>query len=591
MNILYFCKVRNNMTKVWGDRQVKKIVRKMLMPNFTAELSLSATNLVDGIVAGNFYGSKALAAVGLGSPTIFVFSIIAGLIGTGNSVLCSRSFGQSSKDAASRIFSLSAVWAIVLSIIFTAIIILADGFIANIFCGTKDHYIIPDVMDYITGFSLGAVFIILRQLLMPMVNIEGGNRQIHLSSFLILFSDAVFDMIFSAWLDWGTFGLGAASALSYLFGCLPLIWFFIGKKTGVSLKFRGCFSWTTTLDIFKAGMPMATKRACSIVAPVLVNRYVLYMASVETVAALSVQNSATRFLLCLALALSTTAMLVAGAFYGEEDRVQMVSGMKEMFHQTMIWSIGSALVFIIFAHPIAFMFIKDEPEVMSQSIYAIIWYAIGVPFMALNQCVASFLQATKRINASQLILVAERFLVLVVLVYLLGYLLGEKGVFMAYGLSEALLTLIIYVVVCAKEKKLITKFEDLVVLPADFGVADDHYIYDGIQSVEKAVTFSNIVRQFCISKGVDSEKADHVALCIRELSELSLNHNLSEQDTSHTVRVFVEKDGRVVIRLRDDGSTLNLADRQRLNEGQVGAVAKEINYHASYGMNNTMVIL
>ena len=336
---------------------------------------------------------------------------------------------------------------------------------------------------------------------------------------------------------------------------------------------------------------MATKRACSIVAPVLVNRYVLYMASVETVAALSVQNSATRFLLCLALALSTTAMLVAGAFYGEEDRVQMVSGMKEMFHQTMIWSIGSALVFIIFAHPIAFMFIKDEPEVMSQSIYAIIWYAIGVPFMALNQCVASFLQATKRINASQLILVAERFLVLVVLVYLLGYLLGEKGVFMAYGLSEALLTLIIYVVVCAKEKKLITKFEDLVVLPADFGVADDHYIYDGIQSVEKAVTFSNIVRQFCISKGVDSEKADHVALCIRELSELSLNHNLSEQDTSHTVRVFVEKDGRVVIRLRDDGSTLNLADRQRLNEGQVGAVAKEINYHASYGMNNTMVIL
>lgn len=579
------------MTKVLGDRQVKKIVRKTLMPNFTAELSLSATNLVDGIVAGNFYGSKALAAVGLGSPTIFVFSIIAGLIGTGNSVLCSRSFGQSSKDAASRIFSLSAVWAIVLSIIFTAIIILADGFIANIFCGTKDHYIIPDVMDYITGFSLGAVFIILRQLLMPMVNIEGGNRHIHLSSFLILFSDAVFDIIFSAWLDWGTFGLGAASALSYLFGCLPLIWFFIGKKTGVSLKLKGCFSWTTTRDIFKAGMPMATKRACSIVAPVLVNRYVLYVASVGTVAALSVQNSATRFLLCLALALSTTAMLVAGAFYGEEDRVQMVSGMKEMFRQTMIWGIGSALVFIVFAHPIAFVFIKDEPEVMSLSIYAIIWYAIGVPFMALNQCAASFLQATKRINASQMILVAERFLVLVVLVYLLGYLMGEKGVFMAYGLSEALLTLIIYVIVCAKEKKLITSFEDLVVLPTDFGVADDHYIYEGIQSVEEAVTFSNTVRQFCISKGVDSERADHAALCIRELSESSLNHNLSEQDTSLTVRVFVEKDGRVVIRLRDDGSPLNLAERQRLNEGQVGAVAKEISYHASYGMNNTMVVL
>ena len=598
MNILYFCKVRNSMTKVLGDRQVKKMVRKTLMPNFTAELSLSATNLVDGIVAGNFYGSKALAAVGLGSPTIFVFSIIAGLIGTGNSVLCSRSFGQSSKDEASRIFSLSAVWAIVLSIISTAVIILADGFIANIFCGTNDHYIIPDVMDYIKGFSLGAAFIVLRQLLMPMVNIEGGNRHIHLSSFLILFSDAVFDIIFSAWLDWGTFGLGAASALSYVFGCLPLIWFFIGKRGGVSIKLRGCFSWATTCDIFKAGMPMATKRACSIVAPVLVNRYVLYMASVGTVAALSVQNSATRFLLCLALALSTTAMLIAGAFYGEDDRVQMVSGMKEMFRQTMIWSIGSALVFIVFAHPIAFVFIKDEPDVMSQSIYAIIWYAIGVPFMALNQCAAAFLQATKRINASQMILVAERFLVLVVFVYLLGYLMGENGVFMAYGLSEALLTLIIYAIVCFKKKKLITKFEDLVVLPADFGVAADHYIHDDIQSVEEAVAFSNTACQFCIDKGVDSNRANHVALCIRELSESSFTHALAVKGTSLTVRVFVEQDdgeyqssGRVVIRLRDDGTPLNLDDRQQLNKGQAHAVAKEISYHASYGMNNTMVVL
>lgn len=577
------------MKKVLGDRQVKKMVRKTLMPNFTAELSLSATNLVDGIVAGNIYGSKALAAVGLGSPTIFVFSIIAGLIGTGCSVLCSRSFGQSSKDEASRIFSLSAVWAVVLSIVFTAIIILADGFIANLFCGTKDHYIIPDVMDYIKGFSLGAAFIILRQLLMPMVNIEGGNRHIHLSSFLILFSDAVFDIIFSAWLDWGTFGLGAASALSYVFGCLPLIWFFIGKKKGVSLRLKGCFSWATTYDIFKAGMPMATKRACSIVAPVLVNRYVLYMASVGTVAALSVQNSATRFLLCLALALSTTAMLIASAFYGEEDRQQMVSGMKEMFRQTMLWGIGSALVFIVFAHPIALMFIKSEPEVMSQSVYAIIWYAVGVPFMAMNQCAASFLQATKRINISQLILTCERFVVLVVLVYLLGYLMGEDGVFIAYGLSEILLTLIIYAVVCIKEKKLITRFADLVVLPADFGVDADHYIYESIDTVEETATFSNTARQFCISRGIDSERADHVALCVRELSEWTLNHDLTEKGTSLTVRVFVEQDGKVVIRLRDDGRPFSFDDRQHLDSLQTHAVAKEINYRAAYGMNNTTV--
>ena len=52
-----------------------------------------------------------------------------------------------------------------------------------------------------------------------------------------------------------------------------------------------------------------------------------------------------------------------------------------------------------------------------------------------------------------------------------------------------------------------------------------------------------------------------------------------------------QSSGRVVIRLRDDGTPLNLDDRQQLNKGQAHAVAKEISYHASYGMNNTMVVL
>ena len=211
--------------------------------------------------------------------------------------------------------------------------------------------------------------------------------------------------------------------------------------------------------------------------------------------------------------------------------------------------------------------------------------------MAMNQCAASFLQATKRINLSQLILTCERFVVLVVLVYLLGYLMGEDGVFMAYGLSEILLTLMIYAVVCVKERKLITRFADLVVLPADFGVDTDHYIYESIESADEAIIFSNTARQFCISRGIDGEKADHVALCIRELSERILNRDLAEKGTSLTVRVFVEQGRKVVIRLRDDGMPLNFDDRQRLDSGQARAVAREINYRAAYGMNNTTAVI
>lgn len=60
---------------------------------------------------------------------------------------------------------------------------------------------------------------------------------------------------------------------------------------------------------------------------------------------------------------------------------------------------------------------------------------------------------------------------------------------------------------------------------------------------------------------------------------------------SLTVRLFVEQDGRIVVRFRDDGRLLSHEDRQRLDNGQTRAVAIEMSCHASYGMNNTTVVL
>ena len=67
-----------------ADRQVRKLIKNTMIPNFTSELSLSATSIVDGIVVGQFYGSKGLAAVGVGAPILSVFTIMAGLHRKGN---------------------------------------------------------------------------------------------------------------------------------------------------------------------------------------------------------------------------------------------------------------------------------------------------------------------------------------------------------------------------------------------------------------------------------------------------------------------------------------------------------------------------
>lgn len=590
------------MVKELGDQQIHKIVRKTMIPNFTAELSLSATSIVDGIVVGNFYGAQGLAAVGLGAPILSVFTILAGLIGTGNSVLCSRILGQSSKEKANRIFSLSILWALIFSIVFTSLTIGGSGIIAQLFSGTSTKVILPDVRDYIIGFSLGAPFIIFRQLLIPMVNIEGGNKMIHISSFLILFTDALFDYIFSAWFNGGTFGLGAASALSYVCGCLPLFFFF-RKNKGLSPSLRINFSWSESYNIFKAGLPTAVKRICNVIAPVLTNRFMLYVASVGAMASLSVMTSSTKLLLCLVLALSTTVLLISSSFYGEQDKHQMISAMRELFKQSMMWSIGLSAIFIIFAEPFAMCFIQADQDVIRQSTFAIRCYAFGVPFMTINQCAASYLQATKRLKASNYVIVADRLLFIVALVYVLGFLFGAKGIFMAYAVSEMLLSLTLYIIMCVKEKTFITSFEQLIALPVDFGVPENRYLYGCVRTIEDISNFSSNVQSFCVRQNIDGHRAFVAALCIDELARICQNYSLAEKGKSQTIRVFIDQRDKVVIRLRDDGKPFNMDKRQSLEDidandltSQIGirlafGMAEKISYNAMYGMNNITIIV
>jgi Na+-driven multidrug efflux pump/anti-sigma regulatory factor (Ser/Thr protein kinase) len=586
-----------------GDQQVKRIIRKTLIPNFTAELSLSATSIVDGIIVGNFYGKQGLAAVGLGGPILSVFTIMAGLLGTGNSVLCTRSLGESSKETSNKTFSLSILLALVISVIMTTLTISFSGTIAQLFSGTTHKSLLPDVSAYIRGFSVGAGFIIFRQLLIPIVNIEGGNRHIHVSSVLILGSDALMDYIFSAWLDLGCFGLGLASALSYVVGCLPLIFFLITNKTGLSVNFLNCLSAKRTYEIMKAGFPTAVKRICNVITPVLTDRFILEISSVEAMAALSVQVSSVRFPLCLVLALSTTFLLISGSFYGEGDRAQLESGMKELLIQSLLWSTAISVVFFIFARPIAMFFIKDEQEVVGMAAYAIRWYIVGVPFMALNQCAASYLQSTKKLKASNAVIIADRLISTIILVYLLGWLWGEKGIFMSYGLSEILLTVVLYLLICIKNRGPVTKISQLLLLPNDYGVSDSNYLSVCFNTVDEATGFSEDVQGFCQRNNVDRKKSLWTALCVEELAVNSVIHGFTRNDQSVFIRIFIGNDNEIYIRLRDDGKPFNLDECENLSQVQeddpsanlgvriVLGLAKETGYHVSYGMNNTMIVL
>ena len=584
------------------DIQVQKLIWKTLLPNFTAELSLSATSIVDGAIVGYFYGSQGLAAIGAGGPILSVFTIAAGVLGTGNSVICSNLIGKASKEETSKAFSLAIMWALLISIVLTVLCVGGAEGIAGIFAGQSKAELLPDVAAYIRGFSLGAGLIIFRQLLIPMINLEGGNKYIHASSILILVSDGVFDYVACAFFDAGTFGLGAASALSYAVGCLALAVFYFKEKHFLNPSIRlDSFNAARSGELFVKGLPTAVKRLCNVIAPVLTNRFILAIAPVSSLAVLSVQTSSTRFLLCLVLALSTTTLLLASSFYGDSDRLEMEQAAKGLLAHSLAWSTGAAALFFIFAEPIASIFIHGEEELIPQAAFAIRWFCVGVPFMALNQCAASYLQAVGKLRLSNLVITADRLISTVVFVYLLGWLMGDRGIYMSYGLSEVALTVVLYIMLCIKCRRPVTRIEQILMLPDDYGVPREKCLCAVFQSVDEAIGFSNRVREFCRAQGVDEKRSFRAALCTEEIAANVVTHGFTKKDQVLGVRIFVERDDTLTLRFRDDGSSFDLLEFRKMTEANaddptqnigirlVFAIATKVTYFSSFGMNNTVI--
>ncbi len=592
-----------------NDALVGRLIWRTLVPQFVTELSLSMTSIIDGIIVGRFYGENGLAAVGIGAPILTVFTITAGILSTGNSVLCASLIGKSDHEKAGRVFSLAILWSLILSVILTAVCVGCAQPIARAFGGNQKPELLPAVTDYIRGFSLGAGMIIFRQLLAPMVNMAGGTGFMFLSSLSILGVDFVADVVSSALLDGGTFGLGAASALSYVCGCFVLVFFYLIKRRGLRVNLKTCFSIRGSLDILREGIPTALKRLCDLVAPVLTNRFVLVIGSISTMAAMSVMNSVTRFPLCLVLSLSTTVLMLTGTFFAESDREEMEAACRKLFVHAVLWSTAAATIFFVCARPLAAFFVHGDPSLVETAAYGIRWYVIGIPFLALNQCAAFYLQALGHRKISNAIMIVDRLVTTVVLVYLLGWLLGEKGVFIAYGVSEIVLAVALYIIASIRIRRPVTRIRQVLFLPEDYGVPEEDCLFALFHTKEDAIGISREVHDFCVKKGIDERRSFLAALCTEELAVNVVSYGFSSRRQQLSVRLFIKfssgntDDAQITIRFRDNGKPFDIIKRRELAEKSetdpttnvgirlVFGSAKSVSYHAAYGMNNTVITL
>jgi anti-sigma regulatory factor (Ser/Thr protein kinase) len=175
-------------------------------------------------------------------------------------------------------------------------------------------------------------------------------------------------------------------------------------------------------------------------------------------------------------------------------------------------------------------------------------------------------------------------------------------VYVANVLNGTVTTLVVIGYAWLKNRHLPRNMGELMVIPEDFGVPEDERMDLSIRSMEEVVSISEQVQNFCLARGVDERRAYLAGLSMEEMAGNIVDHGFTKDRRSHSVDVrVVHKDGRVILRIKDDCVPFDPGERLRMSGDSdvaknigirmVFRIAEKVEYQNILGLNVLTVMI
>lgn len=556
--------------------------------------------LIDGIITSRMLGSSAYSAIALLNPFNGVILLLSGSISTGGQVMCSQFVGMGDRGKADSSFAVS----LIIDMIFAGLLVIFGVFfpekLFNI-CGiTANSH--PDIYvymtEYLAGFIWGVPFMMLIQVLGPIIVMDSGKSLFTFSAFALAVSDIIGDLVNVFVFHGGNFGMGLATSLAYVLQFAILITHFLKKTRGFSFSLSA-FQPSQLAGIFKAASPQFLMKFATALRDLFINRINLVVAlTTAAVAARGMQNDLNTVLFCIGLGTGKALITMTGVYYGAGDR----RGMVRLFSYSMKVSAAIsgvvAVIVFVFAPYIAGTF-STEPEVIEFSVFSIRCMAIALVPDTLVTAFQFYLQGINKRGLINIISMGDRFVFPVLAAWGLGMSFGSKGIMASIAAGIILVCLFVLVIVCVHLKRFPTKCEDFMFLPDDFGGTESDNIYASISTMDDVSQESLRAEEFCLSHDVSVRKAKLMSLFVEEMAGNIIEHGKSKRRNNAVVDYRLSFNGATIcLTLRDCFERFDTVAFYEAHSGFdmpglsiVMKLAKDIRYFNSFNSNCIIITL
>ena len=341
-----------NIEMITGDP--KRAIRKLSLPMMLSMFLITMYNLADSIwVAG--LGADALAAIGFISPLFMVLVGLGGGIGAGANSLIARNIGGENYSDANNAGLHAILLSIVVSAIFTVIMIVAMIPILELM-GAGDSIEYAASYGYIIfGFLF---FFVLSGVLSAIFRSEGDMRRATIAIAVTAILNIILDPIFIYYLNMGMAGAAWATIISCTVSVIVMGYWIWGKKDLFLDLTPKNFKYDTRIliDIFEVSIPSTLENVIFSALGIIINSMLVITAGTSAVAVYTASLRIIQIGIIPLIGIGTAVLTVAGVAYGAHNYKNLKIGHSYSIKIGLIIATSISILMIIFSNQIATVF-------------------------------------------------------------------------------------------------------------------------------------------------------------------------------------------------------------------------------------------
>jgi putative MATE family efflux protein len=430
----------NTLANELGTQKISKLLIKQAVPATIGILVMSLNMIVDTIFVGQWIGVLAIAAITVVLPIAFLISSIGMGIGIGGSSIISRALGANNSEKAFLTFGNQICLTVILAVLFVILGNIFSAPILDLF-GAKGA-ILPIASEYFSVIIYGVPFLAFAMMGNPTIRAEGKPKFAMYAMMVPAVLNILLDILFIKYFNWGMYGAGLATSISYASCGLYILYFFLSSKSELQIIPK---NFKLDFDIVKeitqlGGVTIVRQGAISILMIVL--NYSLYKYGGEiSIAVYGIINRVMMFALSPVLGVTQGFLPVAGFNIGANNNERVKETIKKSIY---FGSILGSLIFIaivIFKEEIIGVFTNDA-TLLAQTPNAMLTAFLVTPIVTMQLIGSAYFQAAGKAMPALLLTLLKQGIFLIPLAYILPMYYGVDGVWWSFPIADTLATII-----------------------------------------------------------------------------------------------------------------------------------------------------